>query len=549
MQWLQKARVLKLENTGSYRMKFTVVPRNTYPPKEGKNTCYLETDSWNDYSFITTFSLSLHDEKGIFHKIGNVRIGFVGQEEKIPTYNKLKPIFEDGLPANFFSLGMHSEYYEELYKLDESLREYLLNALRDVVFSKKYLEIAENERVFSTALLRDSSMAVINGKYSRLLMGLKELTPYDFAFVPTERMFGGNQLDFHVIDDSVPSTNIHAIIGKNGTGKTTFLNNMVEAILNPVPGGAKVIDLDHYFEPKPQIDKYYFSSITSVSFSAFDTFTPPKEQSNPAKGTCYFYVGLKHPKKEGTLKTLDELREDLCESMLDCFYDPQNKKLQRFMHVVELLNFDQNIKSLNLESYHDEYLELLNQHRELGEADFRKICRHRFLKLLPDMSSGHTIVLLSTFSLIATVDDKSLVLIDEPESHLHPPLLSAFIRALSWLLYQVNGVSIIATHSPVVLQEIPRSCVWKIMRSETEMIANRPDIETFGENVGILTREIFGLDVDRSGFITVLHKAVTSKDSFEDIYRKTFKRQIGAEGLTLLRALVDIRDRKKIKDD
>jgi len=71
------------------------------------------------------------------------------------------------------------------------------------------------------------------------------------------------------------------------------------------------------------------------------------------------------------------------------------------------------------------------------------------LKKIQLMSSGHAIVLLTITRLVATVEEKTLVLIDEPESHLHPPLLSAFIRALSELLYDRNGVSIIATHSPV----------------------------------------------------------------------------------------------------
>lgn len=530
-------------------MKFRVLPQNTFPPKVGVNTCYLVKNNWNDYSFITTFSLSLHDDKGVFRKIGNVRVGFVGQKEETATYEKLESMFDGGLPSGFFSLGMHPEYYEELYKLESVWREKLLHALRDVVFSKKYLEIAEDQTVFSVALLRDSSISVVKGKYSRLLAGLKELTPYDFAFVPSNEMFGGKQLEFKVVDDSIPSTNIHAIIGKNGTGKTTFLNSMVEAIINPTPDGAKVIDLDSYSVPKPQIDSYYFSSITSVSFSAFDTFTPPKEQSNPAKGTCYFYVGLKNSEKEGTLKTLEELREDLCESMLDCFYDPHNKKLSRFIHVIGLLEFDQNIKSLNLLQYHEEYLEQFLEHSDLTEDEFRKVCRERFIELLPPMSSGHAIVLLSTLNLIATVDDKSLVLIDEPESHLHPPLLAAFIRALSWLLNQVNGVSIIATHSPVVLQEIPKDCVWKVIRSETETTVSRPERETFGENVGILTREAFGLDVEKSGFITVLENAVKSGGTFEHIYKNIFGGRIGAEGVTLLRILVDIRDREKAKND
>lgn len=89
---------------------------------------------------------------------------------------------------------------------------------------------------------------------------------------------------------------------------------------------------------------------------------------------------------------------------------------------------------------------------------------------------------------------------DEPESHLHPPLLSAFTRALADLLTNRNGVAIIATHSPVLLQEVPRECVWKLRRNGLVASADRPECETFAENVGFLTREVFQLEVAKSGF-------------------------------------------------
>jgi predicted ATP-dependent endonuclease of OLD family len=76
--------------------------------------------------------------------------------------------------------------------------------------------------------------------------------------------------------------------------------------------------------------------------------------------------------------------------------------------------------------------------------------------------------------LIELVDERTLILLDEPESHLHPPLLSAFIRALSDLLVKRNGVAVIATHSPVVLQEVPKSCAWKLRRSGRVALAERP---------------------------------------------------------------------------
>ena len=149
--------------------------------------------------------------------------------------------------------------------------------------------------------------------------------------------------------------------------------------------------------------------------------------------------------------------------------------------------------------------------------------------------------LLIMTQLVATVEEKTLVLLDEPESHLHPPLLSAFIRALSNLLDNRNGVAIIATHSPVVLQEIPKSCVWKIERTGAITDSFRPKIETFGENVGTLTSEIFGLEVEKSGFHNLLTESVKRGGTYEDIL-KSYDNQLGREGRLLLKILIHLRD-------
>jgi predicted ATP-dependent endonuclease of OLD family len=159
------------------------------------------------------------------------------------------------------------------------------------------------------------------------------------------------------------------------------------------------------------------------------------------------------------------------------------------------------------------------------------------------MSSGHSIVLLTITKLIETVEEKTLVLMDEPESHLHPPLLSAFTRALSDLLHNRNGVAIIATHSPVVVQEVPSSCVWKLTRLRTKGRADRPERETFGENVGVLTRDIFGLEVSKSGFHAMLQEAVDAKRTFESIMVE-YDNQLGFEAQGILRSMLAARDSK-----
>lgn len=158
------------------------------------------------------------------------------------------------------------------------------------------------------------------------------------------------------------------------------------------------------------------------------------------------------------------------------------------------------------------------------------------------MSSGHAIVLLSITKLIETVEEKTLILLDEPESHLHPPLLSAFIRALSDLLINRNAVAILATHSPVVLQEVPKSCVSILDRKRLTLKVYRPENETFAENVGILTREIFGLEVVKSGFHNLLTGSVNSGESYEEII-KEYNNQLGFEGKAILRSLIANRDK------
>ena len=122
-----------------------------------------------------------------------------------------------------------------------------------------------------------------------------------------------------------------------------------------------------------------------------------------------------------------------------------------------------------------------------------------------------------------------------PEGHLHPPLLSAFVRALSELLSNRNGVAIVATHSPVALQEVPQACVWKLSRAGHEARADRPERETFGENVGVLTREVFGLEVTQAGFHKLIADAAAGR-TYEQVLAH-FGDQLGAEARALARAL------------
>jgi hypothetical protein len=68
-----------------------------------------------------------------------------------------------------------------------------------------------------------------------------------------------------------------------------------------------------------------------------------------------------------------------------------------------------------------------------------------------------------------------------------------------------------------------------------ELSARRPALETFGENVGTLTNEVFGLEVTATGFHSMLTQAAYASSDYESAL-ETFSGRVGAEGRAILRA-------------
>src|SRR5699024_7272689 len=102
---------------------------------------------------------------------------------------------------------------------------------------------------------------------------------------------------------------------------------------------------------------------------------------------------------------------------------------------------------------------------------------------------------------VIEVNQYTLVLMDEPELYLHPPLISNLIRVISEILMKLNGLCILTTHSPIILQEIPNDCVYIVSRNSDEFIQNRrPKSQTFGENLSTLTNKVFDLEAVRPGY-------------------------------------------------
>jgi hypothetical protein len=507
-------------------MYFRVLDHGVRPPADARARAYLLTDNWDDwFKYNTMYTLVVYNEEGASHSIGSVKIGQFGMEEgqRRPAIPKTF----DTLNDRFFSLGQDDSYYEELNALGPEYRDRLLRDLKDVALDTELFQRALKEKVTGVSLLRAVTPASVQGQFYRIARGGTRLSRYKFSYTapkPTRSRINPVRLEFAVKPESQPPTNIHVLIGRNGVGKTRLLNGMTRALVGAAAEDEDVGSFEG--ETEDLLDDRLFANLVSVTFSAFDPFGPLPDRQDKSSGVQYAYIGLRrsglgedgepHPPR-----TPDQLSSVFGRSVWLC---RQGARASRWRRALEMLEADPIFKDAEVASLAG---------NDLPEKEFRARARTLFSKL----SSGHKIVLLTMTRLVETVEERTLVLLDEPEAHLHPPLLSAFIRALSDLLINRNGVGIIATHSPVVLQEVPKSCVWKVRRTNIRVEADRPEIETFGENVGILTREVFGLEVTDSGFHKMLRDAVSDSVGYGEVVDR-FGGELGGEAKAIIRALI-----------
>lgn len=151
-------------------MKFKIIARRTAESHPEPHTVYLEIDNWNDFSFVTLFSMRYRDGVGLLTSIGGVKIGFKGQPTSISTNSILPKEFEF-LDEKYFSLGQGAEFYQNIAKLPGDVGKSILLALRDIVSSPEIIDEIQNEKVFSASLLREISLSLVKGQFHRALLG------------------------------------------------------------------------------------------------------------------------------------------------------------------------------------------------------------------------------------------------------------------------------------------------------------------------------------------------------------------------------------------
>lgn len=477
--------------------------------RKGRSIIF-EENRWDDFLFRTTFEVYYHENDEYPKKIGVVQIANIDKtrnKRSMEVYSTIDDIPRNftSLESDYISLG-NAEYYKNLYNIFKNEASTILEELNDLAYNQSLYQEYKDEDVVEISFLRNKDME------SSFLEELQKLAregirfSYDFNLTYEEASELIFSLNFKTDDDSLLPTNMHALIGNNGTGKTTLLQDLLNASIGKesvVPSFFST-DQEMTFSIKdnqapdgyPQSISYYFKKVIYVSYSIFDTLR--ELNINNDQNIELVIVGKDMEDKENASDKFKEYLEKLV-------FSRESFKL-----------FDQVISSLNMyrKPLYEEYGDKID---DMDEKEKNRYIEDIMSLYKEKSSSGQRIVLNTLSALISEIEPKSLIIFDEPELHLHPPLLSNFIRSISEILTEKNGLGIMATHSPVVLQEITRDNVYILENTEEFISARRPTKETFGENISTLMNTVFELDIKESGFYNLIKDLIESGKHMEKL--------------------------------
>jgi ABC-type lipoprotein export system ATPase subunit len=453
----------------------------------------LGRDNWNDHGYYTTFSVELRVSSGHTIDLHHIRIMTDNQQEGFenrPFEHVASGTFvPDDLLGSICSLAPSEEYYDALRTVENDLGIEVLATLRDASYIPEVREHFQSQQCFKVSLLRDSSSRELldsaglrfgtrrafidRFKVGILLSGASASHAFDFDF--------GEQ-------GGVPHR-IHSIVGLNGVGKTQVMARLAMLLSRfskeAIHFNRSTLQSEDTVDPVPSI-----YTVVAVSFSAFDEFDRPTEdEGNEFK---YSYCGLQT--EDGRLKSKDDLLADI--------YAMISRKMSDEKRVLLKVALSNLVRVDSIDAFVDD--------------------PERHAALYERLSAGQRLALNCICHILARITPRTLVLFDEPELHLHPQLLTGLMSALSEILRGQDSFAIVATHSPLVVQQLPKECVHVLRRDRSKPMVVKPTFQTFGESLSEITRFVFASTENERDYRQVLESMLAERNGSVNAVREAF---------------------------
>jgi predicted ATPase len=457
--------------------------------------------TWDDLGYRTNFELIFHFNPSKSKRLGYVKIGNEGQK---PGQTEIPAYFNE-LPESYFSLGQSREFYSEVYALPQRMGRQILKAIGDVRTDPARMAKLWSEPVFQLSFKRSLGalqLAIKGSPYSRK----SQTRSHSTQQVPVSALFTEDlKIDFSCRllgaiqpvncefifsrNESIPGR-ANILVGKNGVGKTQFLANFVGAITGIEKAG-------YVSDSRAEISKIF-----AVSYNVFDKFFMPDDIRVPTlkrrkefllNSAKYEYIGIRESNN--------------------------NQKSYRVLGSTSLSRkFTEAVQRIRDNGKFNQWLEamrpiLIEAGLDCSEGDTVAALGRSFRK----MGAGHKVSVSILTCLFSRMLQRSLVVMDEPENHLHPSLLSATIHALRRMLDFTDSYAIISTHSPIVTQETPARCIHVLSKSEGFARITPLKAESLGTSLDSLASNIFGIHSEMPDYRVILRDLANRGFSLDEL--------------------------------
>lgn len=506
--------------------------RRNPAPDGNADVFELLWDNWDDFGYKTSFPVTCRIA-GESVDLGVVRILIEGHTTSHGPLDELRARGWDGRfpppELNFISVPSDTAFYQQLKaRLGGEATIQIALALRDASYLVRVPDPAAQRLVDSEGFR--NSLQRERGSVAAFLDGWRVLEDQaiavqNFQFHFADVFSAISTLELNFASDGILPRDLNVLIGPNGAGKSRVLHQMVEAWVKPSDGNVG-------FATPPNL-----SQVVVVSYSPFERFPVDMEGVTVQDKDVYRYFGFRGRSGDGRdgpgkIRLSHEFpKANAAQSLIACLTDDQKFKAivdwaRKISTMEEVLrtafHFDfaavevdkgKRIRSMytrssdgadamHLDYDGKRYMPITSDAADhidgtrLASACVAKAGVTFFQDSAPiELSSGQRLFAYIVINLLGVIRRNSLVLIDEPELFLHPTLEIQFVQMLKDILVSFNSKALLATHSEVIVREMPADCVHVLQRTDDGLVIRHPPFQTFGGDIQRISSYVFGDNV------------------------------------------------------
>lgn len=514
------------------------------------------TDDWNDFGHHTRidYNFRMDSDSPIVSASGF--IGFIKTGGERNGKDLLQQLIlaqgDTTVPAphehRFFTMLPDMEAYRRLVQqLNADDATVVLRAVNDLVALNEFasnsdiLDLALRTEVFSLSFMRSSDSFFAYKNAGTLLRGLAGeqtgiLSPKLAIRFQLPGRLNEHTLNFAFDHDAELPKRIAVIIGKNGVGKSQTLGRIARAALdgddvltNGTDGGRPLINRLLAFAPTNEAESVFPTDRRKrprIWYQRYSMNRSRRSRRNDYVSDLIVQVA------RSTQMIADKSRWNIFKDALSAISDVDQ---------LHLVTTDTPPTFVSLKRLpHGSEQKVLERFSTIDPK--REPARVVAGNAYP-LSSGEISFLKFAAQASLHIENGSLLLLDEPETHLHPNFVSRFVSLLDRLLASTGSAAIIATHSAYFVREVFREQVTVLNVDEDYTVqAQRPTLRTFGADVGAISYFVFGEDEPSRLATEVTARVLKSNMSWSTIYEK-YKDELSLEILNSIRAAVEEKGR------